>query len=298
MYRGRFAPSPTGRLHLGHARTYLVAWLRARDANGRVLLRFEDLDRPRNVPGAEREIEEDLAWLGLDWDEAPIRQSDRVALYDEAIAKLRARGLVFECTCSRKEIAGVASAPHGDLGPRYPGTCRNGPTRRGRPAALRFRMGPEPVRFDDAVFGAQAIEGDDFVLRRADGVHAYQLAVVVDDAATGITEVVRGADLLTSTPRQIALYRALELEPPAFLHVPLVLDDRGERLSKRHRSTAIAELRAAGTTAPEIIGRLAASLGLAPGGARLAPRELLGTLDPSRLSTAATLLESGLPAPS
>jgi glutamyl-tRNA synthetase len=156
----------------------------------------------------------------------------------------------------------------------------------------------ETIHFDDVVFGAQAIEGDDFVLRRADGVYAYQLAVVVDDAATGITEVVRGADLLTSTPRQIALYRALDLAPPAFLHVPLVLDDRGERLSKRHRSTAIAELRDAGTTAPEIVGRLAASLGLAPEGARLAPRDLFGTLDPARISTAPTLLESGPPAPS
>jgi glutamyl-tRNA synthetase len=297
VYRGRFAPSPTGRLHLGHARTYLVAWLRARDAGGKVLLRFEDLDGPRNVAGAEREIEEDLAWLGLDWDEPATRQSERIALYDDAIAKLAARGLVFECTCSRKEIASAASAPHGDLGPRYPGTCRDGPSRPGRPAALRFRM-DGPVLFDDAVFGPQAIEGDDFVLRRADGVYAYQLAVVVDDAATHVTEVVRGADLLTSTPRQIALYHALGHAPPAFLHVPLVLDDRGERLSKRHRSTAVAELRAAGTTAEEIVGRLAASLDLAAPGARLGPRDLLGRLDPSRITRAATLLESGTAAPS
>jgi glutamyl-tRNA synthetase len=300
VYRGRFAPSPTGLLHLGHARTYLVAWLRARDANGSVLLRIEDLDSPRIVPGAEAAIARDLEWLGLAWDEPPIRQSERVDRYEAAIDRLRSRGFVYECTCSRREI-GIASAPHGegDLGPRYPGTCRERPSHPGRPAAVRFRAESETVRFEDAVFGERALEiGGDFVLRRADGVFAYQLAAVVDDAATSVTEVVRGADLLTSTPRQIALYRALGLEPPSFLHVPLVLDENGERLSKRHRATAIAELRDAGTSAEEIVGRLAASLGLVPERSQVSPRDLLGRFDPARISTAATLLESGPRAPS
>ncbi len=236
--RTRFAPSPTGKLHLGHARTALVGWLRARAAGGEVVLRLEDLDGPRVVAGAADAIVRDLAWLGLDWDEGegrggpcgPYVQSERQSRYEEAVARLGAAGHLYPCTCSRKEIAAVASAPHSDEeGPRYPGTCREGPSHPGHPAALRFRMAEPSPGFDDGLHGAvpPGLGEGDFVVRRADGIFAYQLAVVVDDAAMGITEVVRGDDLLASTPRQIALYRALGLPTPAFLHVPLVLGADG-----------------------------------------------------------------------
>src|SRR5687767_9355319 len=206
-YRGRLAPSPTGRMHWGTARTALVAWLRARSAGGALVMRIEDLDPPRVVPGAAEEIMRELRWLGLDWDEGPdvggphgpYVQSQRFDRYEAALAQLQAQGALFPCTCSRKELAALASAPHGegDLGPRYPGTCLRNPIRGDRPAALRFRMARGEA-FDDALRGSQPErEPDDFVVKRADGVYAYQLAVVVDDIAMGITEVVRGDDLLS-----------------------------------------------------------------------------------------------------
>jgi glutamyl-tRNA synthetase len=294
-YRGRLAPSPTGRLHLGHARTYLVAWLRARDARGDVVLRIEDLDPPRVVEGSERSIERDLEWLGLDWDEgpgrggphAPYRQSERGDRYERALATLRAGGHVFACTCTRKEIARVASAPHGpdDLGPRYPGTCRDGPAHPDRAAAIRFRMPDRAPPFVEV--GPKRNDepeplGGDFVVRRADGVWAYQLAVVVDDAEMGITEVVRGDDLLGSTPLQVALYDALGLAPPQYLHLPLVVDETGQRLSKRHGGASIEALRLAGVTASEAVGWIAASVGIGTG-APCTPRDLIGRLDLSAL---------------
>jgi glutamyl-tRNA synthetase len=299
-YSGRLAPSPTGALHLGIVRTSLVAWLRARAQHGRLILRIEDLDTPRILPGSAESIMADLRWLGLDWDEGPdiggafepYVQSERRALYEQALAALTARGLVYPCSCSRKEIAELASAPHDDhLGQRYPGTCRAGIRDPGRPAALRFRM-PEPApAFSDVLQGAYtAAVADDFVLRRADGMFAYQLAVVVDDIAMRISEVVRGADLASSTPRQIALYRALGFEPPAFLHVPLVLDDDGQRASKRRGSGTIAALRAAGVPAPRIIGRLAASLGLAALREELTPSQLIASFELARLPLQAAQL--------
>jgi glutamyl-tRNA synthetase len=276
-YRGRLAPSPTGRLHFGHARTFLVAWLRARQAGGQLVLRMEDIDTPRVVPGAAQAILDDLRWLGLDWDEgpdvggpfAPYVQSARVGHYAEAAATLQARGLVYPCTCSRKDIQ-EASAPHGveGLGLRYPGTCRERPSHPDRPAARRFRMPEPPSTFQDGLHGAVDTRewGGDFVVQRADGLWAYQLAVVVDDAAMAITEVVRGDDLLPSTPRQLALYAALDLEPPRFFHLPLVLGADGQRLSKRHGAASIAELRAAGLTPEGVVGRLAQSLALVDDG--------------------------------
>ncbi len=296
VYRGRFAPSPTGALHLGSARTALVAWLRARSAGGALVMRVEDLDPPRVVPGAAEAILDDLRWLGLDWDEgpdvggpdAPYVQSERSALYDAAIARLVRSGAVYPCTCSRKEIASIASAPHGpaDDGPRYPGTCRNGPTHPGRPAALRFRM-PEPAPgFVDAIHGAIPEEpgADDFVVRRADGLFAYQLAVVVDDAAMSVTEVVRGDDLLASTPRQLALFRALGHDPPpAFAHVPLVLGPDGARLAKRHGAISIASMRERGLSAERVVGALAATLGLVGPGVSVTPRELVAGFDLTRV---------------
>jgi len=287
--RGRYAPSPTGRLHLGNARTALLAWLDARSRGAAFVMRIEDLDRARVPSGGEAGVLEDLAWLGLDWDEgpdrggphAPYRQSERTALYDAAIDRLLAEGRAFPCACSRADVARAAQAPHeaDDDGPRYPGTCRNLPpdevraraTAQGRAPAIRFAGNAERIDFTDEVHGvvpADAAGIDDFVLRRADGTAAYQLAVVVDDAAMAITHVVRGDDLLRSTPRQIALYRALGLAAPSFAHVPLVLTPSGERLAKRTRPEAVADLRARGVSSGTVIGALATSAGLSVSGIR------------------------------
>jgi glutamyl-tRNA synthetase len=286
--RGRFAPSPTGAMHLGNARTALLAWLDIRSRRGTMLLRIEDLDRARIPAGAEQGVIDDLRWLGLDWDEGPIRQSERGDRYDAALEALLAAGRAFPCACSRADVARAASAPHAEDedGPRYPGTCRGKPpaeiraraAARGRAPSIRFDGRRERIDFDDDVCGHVVgdVEGvDDFVLRRADGVAAYQLAVVVDDAATAITRVVRGADLLRSTPRQIALHRALGTSAPAFAHMPLLLTPGGERLAKRTRPASLASMREAGTTPEEIVGTLAASVGLCADGTRLRPVDLV-----------------------
>jgi glutamyl-tRNA synthetase len=250
--RGRFAPSPTGELHLGNARTALLSWLWARSGKGAYLLRVEDIDLPRVRPGMAQQQMEELRWLGLDWDGDPVFQSQRSSLYEDALRRLGDN--VYECFCSRAEIAAVASAPHGDEGPRYPGTCalltreqRTG-RRRTRAPSLRLRVAPGPIKFHDEILGeqefdTQALVGD-FVLRRADGIFAYQLAVVVDDGALGVTQVMRGADLLPSTPRQILLHRLLGQREPLWAHVPLVLGPSGERLSKRDKSLSLSALRA------------------------------------------------------
>ncbi|MES1210149.1 MAG: tRNA glutamyl-Q(34) synthetase GluQRS [Pseudomonadota bacterium] len=298
--RGRYAPSPTGRMHLGNARTALLAWLAARAGEGAFVLRIEDLDRARVVPGGEADLLTDLAWLGIDWDEgpdrggarAPYRQSERTVRYDAAVDQLQIVGRAFPCACSRGEIARAASAPHDEdeEGPRYPGTCRDLPAGEveararalGRAVAIRFAGRGERVGFVDRVrgpvepLGAEGI--DDFVLRRADGVAAYQLAVVVDDAAMGITEVVRGDDLLRSTPRQLALGAALGLAAPAFAHVPLLLAPGGERLAKRTRPASIDALRSRGVDPRVVVGRLAASAGLCGPGEVLSPGQLLQRL--------------------
>ena len=268
-YRGRLAPSPTGALHLGHARTFLIAWLRARQQQGTVVLRLEDLDTTRQVAGAADAICTDLEWLGLTWDEGPYRQSERQADYARALSTLQKLGRVYPCTCSRREIANLASAPHhpAELGNGYPGTCRKGPTHPERAASWRFLVPDQPPGHRE--LGARQPSGDpswsDFVVRRADGVWAYQLAVAVDDHAMGISEVVRGDDLLTSTPRQVALLAALGHHPPNYLHVPLLLGEDGQRLSKRHASRSVATLREEGHAPEAIIGSLAASLGLGTG---------------------------------
>ncbi|WP_420611268.1 tRNA glutamyl-Q(34) synthetase GluQRS [Candidatus Poriferisodalis sp.] len=242
---GRWAPSPTGDLHLGNLRTALLAWLFARSAGGRFLWRFEDLDgavRPQFYDSQLR----DVAALGLDWDGEPVRQSERLDRYRDAIADLRRRDLTYECFCSRREIAEAAAAPHGPSPEgAYPGTCRHlTPAEReqrrssGRPPALRLRVGsdgPEPteVTVVDRQLGAYTGTVDDFVIQRGDGTPAYNLAVVVDDAAQGITEIVRGDDLLPSSPRQAHLAQLLGIEPPSYAHVPLVLGPVGRRLAKR-----------------------------------------------------------------
>jgi glutamyl-tRNA synthetase len=280
VYRGRFAPSPTGDVHLGSAATALVAWLSARAAGGRLVMRVEDIDGPRVVAGGEARQLDDLAWLGLDWDEgpdvggphAPYRQSERGVAYEAALARLEADGRLYRCDCSRAEIARVASAPHaGDEGPRYPGTCRAFGMRERtwkRPPAIRLAVPPGVVHVDDALQGAVdedvAARVGDFVLRRGDGVWAYQLACVVDDLAMGVTEVVRGADLLESTARQVVLARLLGGPPPAFAHVPLVVAPDGARLAKRAGGVTIRDHREAGRSPADVVRMLAATLGLPP----------------------------------
>jgi glutamyl-tRNA synthetase len=237
---------------------------------GASLLRVEDLDAPRVVRGARERIEEDLRWLGLDWDEEPVRQSARGSLYEQAVARLSARGLVYPCDCSRAELSRAASAPHEGEEALYPGFCRDRDPARPmkRPPALRVRVPRGGVAYDDGAVGKVtqdlAREVGDFVVRRGDGVFAYQLAVVVDDAAMGVTDVVRGADLIGSTPRQIWLARVLGLTPPAYVHVPLVVAPDGTRLEKRTRGATVRALRDAGVSAPAIVGALARGLGLSP----------------------------------
>jgi glutamyl-tRNA synthetase len=250
---GRFAPSPTGTLHIGNLRTALLAWLFARSAGGRFLVRMEDLDAGRVRPGSAEEQLADLAAIGIDWDGDVVFQSARLGLYAEAIARLRAAGRIYECFCTRAEIRAAASAPHGPLPEgAYPGTClrlseaelaEKRASR--RPPALRVRAGAAHVAFEDRLLGRQDGVVDDFVVQRNDGAPSYNLAVVVDDAAQGVAEVVRGDDLLESTPRQLFLAGLLGVPAPSYAHVPLVLGPDGSRLAKRHGDVTLREVPAA-----------------------------------------------------
>jgi len=308
-YRGRFAPSPTGDLHLGGACTALCAWLAARSQGGQFVMRIEDIDTPRVMPGSEARILEDLRWIGLDWDEGPdqggsfgpYRQSDRTTLYERAIERLEAAGLVYPCDCSRAEIMRASSAPHpGEEGPIYPGTCRASPAVRDfrRPPALRLRVPDVELRVDDAVQGTRssrlATDSGDFVLRRGDGLFAYQLAVVVDDLAMGITEVVRGADLLSSTPRQVLLATMLGGEPPRFAHAPLVVAEDGSRLAKRARGVAVRHHREAGEDPRHLVATIARAIGLARDDeTALSPSELVGRFDWGKVRKGPVPIRSG-----
>ena len=285
---GRFAPSPTGTLHLGNLRTALLAWLFARSAGGRFLVRMEDLDTGRVRPGSAEEQLADLAALGLDWDGEVVVQSARLSFYSATLEALRSEGRLYECYCTRAEIREAASAAHGPLPEgAYPGTCLRLSAaelaeRRasGRPPALRVRAGGERVAFEDRLLGRYEGAVDDFVVRRNDGAPAYNLAVVVDDAAQGVGEVVRGSDLVDSTPRQLWLARAQGLAEPAYAHVPLVLGADGARLAKRHGAVTLREVGAAAALA-----WMASSLGLPRVGAA---RELLDGFDPARLPSVDT----------
>ena len=292
MVRGRFAPSPSGRMHLGNLFCALLSYLSVKSRGGEWILRIEDLDTARCRPDYARQVEEDLRWLGLAWDEggsaggpdAPYFQSERTALYEEALARLRGMGLVYPCFCTRAQLH-AASAPHREDGLTvYPGTCRGltpeDIARReaaGRKGALRLRVPEETVTFTDGHLGevTEYLPTDcgDFLLRRSDGLFAYQLAVVVDDAAMGVTEVVRGADLLSSTPRQLLLYELLGWEAPEFYHFPLLLSPDGRRLSKRDGDLGLGALRER-YTPEEIIGKLAYLAGQNPGGGPRTPEAL------------------------
>ena len=295
---GRFAPSPTGPLHLGNLRTALLAWLFARSAGARFLVRVEDLDRSRVRPGVEEAQLADLRALGLDWDGSVVRQSDRMSLYEEAIVTLEAQDLLYPCYCTRAEIRAAASAPHGiSADDHYPGTCRNltGAERAereaaGRPPALRVRAEGFRVAFEDRLLGRFEEETDDFVIRRNDGAPAYQLAVVVDDAAQGMGEVVRGADLVDSTPRQLLLARLLGLPEPRYAHVPLVLGPDGRRLAKRHGAVTLAER---GEDPEGVRAWMALSLGLAEAGETPTPEDLLARFDPDSLPREPTIWSPG-----
>ncbi|EPR37485.1 Glutamyl-Q tRNA(Asp) synthetase [Desulfovibrio sp. X2] len=303
--RGRFAPSPTGFIHLGNAWSFLLAWLACRSRGGQMVLRMEDLDPQRSRPEFAQAILRDLSWLVLDWDEgpdkggphAPYVQSGRSHLYEEAVARLRAEGLVYPCYCTRKELRALASAPHaGEAGPAYPGTCAGLSEEEcrareafGRRPALRLRCPPGEggeERFVDLARGELCLSPaglGDFAVRRSDHVWAYQLAVVVDDAAMGVTQVVRGEDLLDSTPGQVRLFRLLGHVPPEFLHVPLLVDEEGERLAKRHASLTLAALREAGVAPEAVVGWLGRAAGFLPAPAPCAARDLLPLFVPGLL---------------
>ena len=288
---GRFAPSPTGVLHLGNLRTALLAWLFARSAGSRFLMRMEDLDVGRVRPGLDVAQLEDLAAVGVDWDGPVEYQSARLSLYEAALDRLREERLLYECYCTRAEIREAASAAHGPLPEgAYPGTCLRLSAAElaekrasGRPPALRVRAAGASVAFADRLLGPLSGVVDDFVVRRGDGAFAYNLAVVVDDAGQGVEEVVRGSDLADSTPRQLWLARALGLAEPSHAHVPLVLGPDGARLAKRHGAVTLREL-----PAPDAIAWIGASLGFSGAG----PREWLTEFDPERLPRADTTFDA------
>ena len=295
-HRGRFAPSPTGRLHLGNVRSALLGWLWARAEGGEFLLRIVDLDPDRSKNVFTEGILEDLRWLGLDWDGPVWRQSERGAVYDEALALLEKGGRAYRCWCSRAEVARAASAPHvGEEGPVYPGTCRGGAVpKAGREPSWRFGVTVGTQRVVDAIHGevTQDVAGEvgDFVIRRIDGVASYQLAVVVDDELSGITHVLRGEDLLASTARQVQLQRALGYSTPTYAHVPLLMQADGKRLAKRAGAFTVAGLRALGWSAQKVLGQLAAWSGLGDGAPATA-RELVPGFTLAKVKRSATVVE-------
>jgi glutamyl-tRNA synthetase len=282
---GRFAPSPTGDLHLGSLRTALIAWLAARSAGETFILRTEDLDLVAASEEHERSQQADLRALGIDWDGAVWRQRDRFAVYRAALDVLAKQGLTYECFCSRREIREAAAAPHGNEGLVYPGTCRDlsdaerAARRAEREPAIRFRSGGEPIDVDDIMAGRRRGAAHDAVLRRNDGVPAYNLAVVVDDAAQGVDLVVRGDDLLPSTPTQVAILRALGHSAPRYAHVPLVVGADGRRLAKRDGAITLRDLAATGVSVDAVRSALAASIGVADTGEVVTASELVARFD-------------------
>ena len=308
---GRFAPSPSGRLHLGNLACSLLAWLSAKHEGGRIVLRIEDLDAERCPRKYADQLEEDLGWLGLFWDEGgskggphePYYQSECSGIYTESYKKLEAMGLVYPCFCSRSQLH-AASAPHtSDGNVIYPGTCRGltaeeiAEKRKKKAPAYRLMVPDENITFTDGCMGEHTEnllrDCGDFYLRRADGVFAYQLAVVVDDALMGVDEVVRGSDLLSSTPRQLWLYRELGLTAPKFYHLPLLLAPDGRRLSKRDGDQSLENLREK-YTAGEIIGKLAFACNLQPKPTPTTPQELARTFDWARVPKSDILLPEKL----
>lgn len=304
MTTGRFAPSPSGPLHLGNLRTAIVAWLAARADGGRFLVRVEDLDRERSRPEHERSQLHDLARIGIDWDAPPMRQSARFGRYAEVIGSLIADGATYECFCTRREIADATRAPQeGGTEHPYPGTCRDltdderAERNRERPPAIRLRADGERVAWHDRVLGPMSGVSDDVVIQRNDGAPAYHLAVVVDDHDSGVTQVVRADDIAPSTPRQVVIARRLGYPVPEYGHVPLVRGPDGARLAKRHGAVTLDELTAAGHTPDGVVAAIVRSIGLElPGGRVDRLRELAPGFDLGAMAMAAPVVE--LPQPS
>jgi glutamyl-tRNA synthetase len=303
MADGRYAPSPTGALHVGNLRTAMLAWLFARSAGSRFVLRVDDLDPADARPEHEAGQLADVAAIGIDWDPPVVRQSERRAAHAAAISTLVAAGRTYECWCTRREIREAASAPHGPPG-AYPGTCRRlsaaqraARQAQGRPAALRLDAGGAVVTVVDRLRGEVAAVVDDFVLQRNDGIPAYNLATVVDDAHQGVEEVVRGDDLLDTTPRQVLLARLLGLVVPAYAHVPLVLGADGARLAKRHGDVTLADLARAGVDADVVRAQLSVTLGLARPGEPVTMAALLERFEPATLPLEPTIWTGTVPVP-
>ncbi len=306
---GRLAPSPTGALHLGNARSFLLAWLSARQQQGKLLLRIEDIDSPRVKPWAREQTLTDLRWLGLDWDwgpdvpgpNGPYIQTERLDRYRSVLEQMVSDGVVYPCSCSRREVSEAASAPHESSdsplqlldGNVYPGTCRqNRPHMAGGEFAWRWRFRPGELTWTDEVLGKQTANLErqlgDFVIGKSDGTPAYQLAVVVDDFDMGVTEVVRGSDLVSSTYRQLAILNHLGWPIPTYCHAPLMVGPDGRRLAKRHGDTRLSYFRELGFRPQVLVGYLAWTLGLQTHPEALAPQELIGTLDWKKISAAPT----------
>lgn len=287
QFVGRYAPSPSGSLHLGNLRTALLAWLHARLNNGRFLLRMEDLDIPRVVAGSAEQIISDLQWLGLDWDDDIYVQSEHIDDYQRPLDELNKQQLVYECFCSRKDIQQAASAPHGKTAV-YPGLCRDlsnaekQDKRQNKSPSWRIKVPNKTISFEDGCLGKSqqdlANECGDFIVKRADGLFAYQLAVVIDDIAMGVTDVMRGQDLADSTARQIFLFEQFAATPPKFWHVPLMLDENQQRMSKRDGSQSVKEWLDSGKSKQQLIGYLAASAGLIEDGLECDAKDLSNTL--------------------
>jgi len=301
--RGRLAPTPSGYLHLGNARSFLLAWLWARHDGGSVIMRVEDIDRPRCKPELREAALEELQWLGLDWSQGPhagdpvgeFDQQTRTELYRGYLQQLAGAGLAYPCTCSRKDIEQASSAPHGEEGAVYPGTCRDrwesfeqAEAESGIRPAWRFRWETDAVSFQDQLQGDVTVDPStlgDFVLWRRDDLPSYQLAVSVDDALMGVTQVLRGRDLLTSTARQLALYRALGLNAPSqWAHVPFLQDAEGRRMAKRDGDLALAHLRETGVSHERIVGFAAWSAGLTSELAPTAPADLISNFNLSAIN--------------
>jgi glutamyl-tRNA synthetase len=295
----RLAPSPTGALHLGNARTFVINWAIARQRGWRIVLRIEDMDWPRARQGADREAIDILEWLGIDWDEGPYYQRQDLSAYHAALGLLRQRGLTYDCVCTRSEIAAAQSAPHADEHElRYPGTCR---TRDHRdtdlPVARRVRVPDEPLRFVDEFAGPQTVnvqqQVGDFIVATKQDLPAYQLAVVVDDARQGVTDVVRGDDLISSAARQLWLYRLLGYEPrPSYIHVPLVCGEDGRRLAKRHGDTRLTTYRERGVWAQRVLGLLARWSGFGADAPPMDAATFRAGFDLSRLSHTPVLMSA------
>ncbi len=301
MATGRFAPSPSGSLHLGNLRTALLAWLFARSADSRFLVRIEDLDPARSRPEHEAGQLADMRAIGIDWDGAVVRQSERTVLYREALRRLEATGRVYPCWCTRAEIRAAADAPHGPLPDgAYPGTCRRlSDSERswreraaGRPPSLRLDAAGETLTFTDRLHGPVEGAVDDFVLWRWDDTPAYNLAVVVDDADQSVGEVVRGDDLVDTTARQILLQRLLGLPTPSYAHVPLVLAPNGERLAKRHGAVTLADRAALGESPADALAWMASSVGLAEPADRPVAADLIAGFDPAALPRQPTVFNA------